>query len=260
MLVITVKNLHKTFKLSREQKREMGSGFKGSTVDAVAGLSFTAQPGRIFSLLGPNGAGKTTTLRMVATMLRPTSGEISVNGHDVTRAPEAVRRELGFLTGSTKLYDRLTPDELVKYYADLHGMPGDAYKRRRDEVFGLLGMEEFAGRRIAKLSTGMKQKVSIARTIIHDTAVLVFDEATAGLDVVAARGIVALIRDAKERGRTVLFSTHRMGEVAQLSDDLAIIHRGKLIYEGTHDAFIAEMVAPSLEDEFIRLIQEVEGA
>ena len=256
--MITVQNIYKTFKLSRGQKREMGPGFTGSTVDAVAGLSFTAQPGRIFSLLGPNGAGKTTMLRMVATMLRPTSGEISVNGHDVTRAPESVRRELGFLTGSTKLYDRLTPDELVRYYADLHGMQRDVYKRRRDEVFGLLEMEDFAGRRIAKLSTGMKQKVSIARTIIHDPDVLVFDEATAGLDVVAARGIVALIRDAKERGRTVLFSTHRMGEVAQLSDDLAIIHRGRLIYQGTHDAFVAGMEAPSLEDEFIRLIQGAE--
>lgn len=256
--MITVKNLHKTFKLSREQKREMGPGFSGNTVDAVSDLSFTARPGRIFSLLGANGAGKTTTLRIVATMLRPSAGEVSVNGHDVTRSPEAVRRELGFLTGSTKLYDRLTPDELVRYYADLHGMRGDDYRRRRDEVFGLLEMESFAGRRIGKLSTGMKQKVSIARTIIHDPAVLVFDEATAGLDVVAARGIVTLIRNAKERGRTVLFSTHRMGEVAQLSDDMAIIHRGRLIYEGTHDEFIAGMQAPSLEDEFIRLIREAD--
>jgi len=258
--MIAVTDLHKTFKLSRSQKREMGSGFAGSTVDAVDDISFTVQPGRIFSLLGPNGAGKTTTLRMIATMLRPTSGAIEVDGHNVLREPEAVRRSLGFLTGSTKLYDRLTPEELVRYYADLHGISRAKYRERRDEIFGVLGIDEYAGRRISKLSTGMKQKVSIARTIIHDPTVLVFDEATAGLDVVASRGIVQLVRDAKERGKTVLFSTHRMGEVSQLADDMAIIHRGRLLYNGTCDAFTAGMHSDSLEDEFIRVVEEAGGA
>jgi len=253
--MIKVVNIRKTFKLSREQKREMGKDFEGSTVDAVAGVAFTCRPGRIFSLLGPNGAGKTTTLRMISTMLKPTSGSIEVDGFDVVREPEKVRKRLGFLTGSTKLYHRLTANELVKYYADLHGVDRESFERRRDEIFTLLDMHPFANQRIGKLSTGMKQKVSIARTIIHDPSVMVFDEATAGLDVVASRGIVELIRNARERGKTVLFSTHRMGEVSQLSDDLAIIHKGKLLYNGAYDTFEAQMQAGSLEDEFIRVVE-----
>lgn len=253
--MIEVENIKKTFKLSRDQKREMGKGFEGSTVDAVAGISFSCQPGRVFSLLGPNGAGKTTTLRMISTMLKPSSGSITVDGFDVGREPENVRKRLGFLTGSTKLYHRLTAGELVKYYADLHGVERGQFKRRKEEIFALLDMQGFANQRIGKLSTGMKQKVSIARTIIHDPSVMVFDEATAGLDVVASRGIVDLIRGAKERGKTVLFSTHRMGEVSQLSDDLAIIHKGKLLYNGTYEDFLSHMQAGSLEDEFVRIVE-----
>jgi len=253
--VIAVENIRKTFRLSREQRRERGGAARGSTVDAVAGITFTCQPGRIFSLLGPNGAGKTTTLRMIATMLRPSAGSIEVAGHDVVKEPERVRRVLGFLTGSTKLYDRLTAEELVRYHADLHAVPAAEYKKRRDEIFGRLGMEAFARQRIGKLSSGMKQKVSIARTLIHDPAVLVLDEATAGLDVVASRGIVELIRNAKDRGKTVLFSTHRMGEVSQLSDDLAIIHQGALLYNGPFADFTRDTTEASLEDAFIRIVE-----
>ena len=255
--MIKVENIHKRFKLSRQQKREMGRDFEGSSVDAVDGVSFECIPGRIFSLLGPNGAGKTTMLRMISTMLHPTSGSIQVDGFDVSKEPEKVRRSLGFLTGSTKLYHRLTANELVKYYADLHGIDRATFERRKDEIFALLDMHSFANQRIAKLSTGMQQKISIARTIIHDPSVLVFDEATAGLDVVASRGIVELIRNAKDRGRTVIFSTHRMGEVSQLSDDLAIIHKGKFLFNGTYVEFTERMTADSLEDEFIRLVETV---
>jgi sodium transport system ATP-binding protein len=190
-------------------------------------------------------------------MLHPTSGSIQVDGFDVSKEPEKVRRSLGFLTGSTKLYHRLTANELVKYYADLHGIDRATFERRKDEIFALLDMHSFANQRIAKLSTGMQQKISIARTIIHDPSVLVFDEATAGLDVVASRGIVELIRNAKDRGRTVIFSTHRMGEVSQLSDDLAIIHKGKFLFNGTYVEFTERMMADSLEDEFIRLVETV---
>jgi sodium transport system ATP-binding protein len=255
--MIKVENIHKRFKLSRQQKREMERDFDGSTVDAVDGVSFECAPGRIFSLLGPNGAGKTTTLRMISTMLHPTSGTIQVDGIDVSKEPEKVRKSLGFLTGTTKLYHRLTANELVKYYADLHGIDRATFERRKDEIFALLDMNSFANQRIAKLSTGMQQKISIARTIIHDPSVLVFDEATAGLDVVASRGIVELIRRAKDRGKTILFSTHRMGEVSQLSDDLAIIHKGKLLFNGTYVEFTERMAADSLEDEFIRIVETV---
>jgi sodium transport system ATP-binding protein len=257
--MIQVRDVVKTFKLSRQQKREMGHRFRGSSVDAVAGISFECRPGRVFGLLGPNGAGKTTTLRMIATTLHPTSGTIIVAGHDVAHEPERVRANLGFLTGSTQLYDRLTAAEVVRYYADLHGVPRDIFNARRAEIFAALDMEGYADRRIGKLSTGMKQKVSIARTMIHDPDVLVLDEATAGLDVVASRTIVDLIRRARDRGKTVLFSTHRMGEVGLLCDDLALVHRGKILYNGTYSDFSKAMQAPTLEDEFIRRLEAADA-
>ncbi len=254
--MIEVRDLRKVFKLTRRQKKELGKTATNGTVEAVAGISFTCQPGRVFSLLGPNGAGKTTTLRLIATMLKPTAGSIKIHGFDTTQAPLEIRRRIGFLTGSTGLYDRLTATELVKYYADLHDMDSQLYKQRRDEIFERLGMKEFANRRIAKLSTGMRQKVSIARTIIHDPEVVIFDEPTAGLDLISARSIIDLIREFRQQGKTVLFSTHIMGEVSLLSDDLAIIHKGKLCYHGAYPAFVQQMKTKSLEDEFIRFVEE----
>jgi sodium transport system ATP-binding protein len=253
--MIIISHLKKTFKISRSQRREMGPGFHGSTVDAVSDISLTCKPGRIFTLLGPNGAGKTTTLRMIATMLRPSAGTISVCGFDVDKEPIEVRKRLGFLTGNTGLYDRLTPDEMIKYYADLYGMEPRAYAQRREELFTLLGIHEFAKRRIGKLSSGMKQKVSIARTIIHNPDVVVFDEPTAALDVVTSRAIIQLIKDCREQKKTVIFSTHRMGEVSLISDDLAIVHKGRLIFSGTYKEFEGQMQTSSVEDEFVRLVE-----
>jgi sodium transport system ATP-binding protein len=253
--MITVEHLTKTFKLSRQQRRDMGAGFSAKTVDAVSDVSFTCSPGRVFTLLGPNGAGKTTALRLIATMLRPTSGSIKVMGVDVVEQPVEARRRMGFLSGNTGLYDRLTPNEMVKYCADLYGMNAQVFRQRRDELFTLLGIHDFAKQRIAKLSTGMKQKVSIARTIIHDPDIVVFDEPTAALDVITSRGIIQLIKDCRSRNKTVIFSTHRMGEVSILSDDLAIIHRGSMIFNGTFKDFQSQMKTASIEDEFIRLVE-----
>ncbi len=253
--MIVVSDLWKTFPRDRQQRKENPSGNR-SPVEAVAGISFTCKPGRVFSLLGPNGAGKTTTLRMIATLLKPTSGSITVCGDDVVDQAQEVRRKIGFLTGTTRLYERLTPDEVVRYYADLHSVEPGTFKKRRDELFALLGIDEFAQRRIGKLSTGMRQKVSIARTMIHDPEVIIFDEPTVGLDVITARHILDLIRSCRAQGKTVLFSTHVMGEVSLLSDDLAIIHNGKLCYSGTYEAFRSTMQGASLEEEFIRLVQE----
>lgn len=256
--MIIVKDLWKTFKLTRHQMKELGGAHRDGAVNAVAGISFACQPGRIFTLLGPNGAGKTTALRMIATLLKPTSGSITVGGYDVEKEPQKVRRKLGFLTGTTKLYERLTSNEIVKYYADLHGMERSDFERRKEELFTLLGVHEFASRRIGKLSTGMRQKVSIARTMIHDPEIIVFDEPTVGLDVITAKNIIELIRSCKESGKTVIFSTHIMGEVSLLSDDLAIIHKGKLCYDGTYKDFVSQMQSSSLEEEFIRLVREVD--
>ncbi len=251
--MIEVEHLCKRFKRSREQKKELGKKETGDTVMAVSDVSFTCRPGRVFTLLGPNGAGKTTTLRILATMLKPTSGTSRVAGFDTVKEAGKVRGKIGFLTGSTALYQRLTPNEIVKYYADLHGMDKEKFTKRREELFALLGIDEFANRRIGKLSSGMKQKVSIARTMIHDPEVVIFDEPTVGLDVITARSIIQLIRHCKEDGKTVIFSTHIMGEVSLLSDDLAIIHKGKLLFNDTFDNFLHQMKTRSIEDEFIRI-------
>ncbi|MBN2399186.1 MAG: ATP-binding cassette domain-containing protein [Candidatus Aminicenantes bacterium] len=254
--MIVAENVVKSFRLSKEQKKENAARPGGGKVDAVAGISFTCKPGRIFSLLGPNGAGKTTALRMIATMLRPSSGCINVAGFNTVSEAGKVRRHIGFMTGSTGLYERLTPLEMIEYYGRLHGMEPAFLEKRKTELFRLLGMEEFAGRRIGKLSSGMKQKVSIARTMIHDPQVLIFDEPTVGLDVITAKSILQLIRQCRTDGKTVIFSTHIMGEVSLLSDDLAIIHRGRLLFNDTYQAFIGAMKTKSLEDEFIRRVEE----
>lgn len=257
--MIDVQQLRKSFKVTREQRKKMPPG-SPNTIAAVDGVSFTCQPGRVFTLLGPNGAGKTTTLRMIATMLQPDGGSIQVNGSDVAKQPQDVRRQLGFLTGATGLYDRLTPAELLKFFADLYDLPAAAFRQRRDDIFKRLDIAEFADRRIAKLSTGMRQKVSIARTLIHDPKVIVFDEPTAGLDVISAKSIIQLIKEQREAGKTIIFSTHIMGEVSLLSDDLAIIHKGKLKFSGTYSDFAAKMPDASLVDAFIRIIEMEEPA
>ncbi|MCP4221546.1 MAG: ATP-binding cassette domain-containing protein, partial [bacterium] len=215
--MIEINGLCKSFKVSKKQRQEMNLDKGVKSIEAVSDVAFSCKPGRVFSLLGPNGAGKTTTLRMVATMLKPTSGTIKVAGCDTVKEAQQVRRKIGFLTGSTALYDRLTPTEVVKYYAQLHDMDMQVFEKRKKELFDLLEINEFAGRRIGKLSAGMKQKTSIARTMIHDPEVVVFDEPTVGLDVVTSRNIIKLIKECREKGKTVIFSTHIMGEVSLLS-------------------------------------------
>jgi len=252
--MIIVEKLCKQFRLTRKQKQELGGSGGKNTVMAVADVSFTCRPGRIFTIVGPNGAGKTTTLRILATMLKPTSGTAKIAGFDTVKEPEKVRAKIGFLTGSTALYDRLTPNEIVKYYADLHGMDRAKFTERKKQLFDLLGIHEFANLRIAKLSSGMKQKVSIARTMIHDPEVVIFDEPTVGLDVITARNIIQMIRDCKNQGKTVISSTHIMGEVSLLSDELAIIHKGKLLYDDTFENFLRQMKSKTIEDEFIRIV------
>lgn len=257
--MITITNLSKSFKLSRQQKKERGNLPQGDIVHAVNNISLNCLPGRVFTLLGPNGAGKTTTLRMIATILKPTSGNIVVNGFDTVTHGMDVRKSLGFLTGSTGLYDRLTPDETINYFGRLNGMDESTLQRRKKELFDLLGVTEFAHRRVGKFSTGMKQKVSIVRTMIHDPQVVVFDEPTSGLDVIAAKSIIELIRQCKRDNKTVILSTHIMSEVNMLSDDLAIIHRGDLVYNGLFADFKNNMQEDTLEDEFIRIALEHES-
>ncbi len=253
--MIEVDGVSKRFRLSKKQRQEIGEDHRvGKYIQSVSDVSFKCSPGRVFTLLGPNGAGKTTTLRMLGTILTQDKGSIMIAGFDTLKDPDKVRSKIGFLTGTTGLYARLTPEEMVKYYANLYGITGDAFKKKRDSVFSILGINKFKNMRIGKLSSGMKQKVSIARTLIHDPEVVIFDEPTVGLDVITARSIIKLIRDCKDEGKTVIFSTHIMGEVNMLSDDLAIMNKGKIVFEGTYHDFKSGMTSNTIEDEFVKIV------
>ena len=251
--MIEIKDLRKEFVLSKQQRKELNT--TDSIATAVDGISLNCQPGRVFSLLGPNGAGKTTTLRMISTIFKPTSGQITIAGVDAIKNPREARKKIGFLTGSTGLYARLTPDEVIQYFANLYEVPKKEFEERRDYLYTLLDMHDFKGKRIGKLSTGMKQKVSICRTMIHDPEVIVFDEPTSGLDVITAENIIQLIRSCKDDGKTVIFSSHIMSEVDLLCDDLAIIHKGKMLYNGEMSTFKKEMQSDNLTEEFIRIVK-----
>jgi sodium transport system ATP-binding protein len=234
-------------KLFRDKKR---GAFR-----AVDGVSFRCQPGQIYGLLGVNGAGKTTTLRLLSTILQPTSGTANVAGHDIVAAPQQVRARVGFLSTATALYDRLTAREFVEYFGRLNGLAENVLRERVDSLFTLLEMQEFRDRRCAKLSTGMKQKVSIARALVHDPAVMIFDEPTLGLDVLTARTIVGFIRDCRARGKTVIFSSHVMTEVEKLCDMVAIIHGGRILAEGTVAQLRERAGLADLEDIFVKIVE-----
>jgi len=227
---------------------------KRGVITAVGDVSFTCQPGRIYGLLGANGAGKTTTLRMLATLLKPSSGTAAVAGHDVLAAPEQVRANVGFLAASTALYGRLTAREMVAYFGRLNGMTDDAIRARIRVLADELQMHEFLDRRCDKFSTGMKQKTSIARTLVHDPAVMIFDEPTLGLDVMTARAIVKFVRTCRERGKTVIYSTHVMSEVEKLCDTIGIIHGGRLVAEGTLEQLRAKFGEQDMEEIFVKAV------
>ncbi len=222
---------------------------------AVDGISFEARPGEVFGLLGPNGAGKTTTLRMITTVLRPTRGEITVGGRDALSEPEEVRCLLGVLTENTGLYARLTAEENVRYFAHLRDMPKEKIESRIAEIFPLLGIDEYAGKRAGKLSKGMNQKVALAAAILHDPPVLIFDEPTSGLDVMSARQVRAFIERYRGTDKTVLLSTHLMPEAEALCDRIAIIHRGRIVAVGAFEELQRLSGEKSLEEIFVRLVE-----
>ncbi|MFO1449768.1 MAG: ATP-binding cassette domain-containing protein [Opitutaceae bacterium] len=233
---------------------------KRGQIMAVQDVSFTCHPGRIYGLLGANGAGKTTTLRMLATLLKPTRGTATVAGLSVTERPAEVRAQVGFLAASTALYARLTARETLAYFGRLNGLPAAEVAARTQRLADDLEMHEFLDRRVDKFSTGMKQKTSIARTLIHDPAVIIFDEPTLGLDVMAARTILRFVRDCKARGKTVIYSTHIMSEVEKLCDTIGIIHGGRLLAEGSLADLRARYGETDMEEIFIKAIGEKEAA
>ena len=212
---------------------------QGEPVHALEGLSFVARPGRVFGLLGPNGAGKTTALRIVSTVLRPSEGRARVCGLDTVTDAREVRRRLGFLSGTTGVYERLTPREVIDYFGRLFQLGPARLAQRRDELFSLLGIGSFADRLCGTLSTGQKQKVSIARALVHDPDVLVFDEPTTGLDVLVARAVLDAIAALRSDRRTIVLSTHILPEVERLCDDVGVLYRGRLLELGTQGQEVA---------------------
>ncbi len=242
--MIDVQNLTKTF-----------LDLRRGEVWAVDRISFSCRSGEIFGLLGPNGAGKTTTLRILSTVLRPTGGRAMIVGHDVVREAAAVRQKIGYMSASTGIYDRMTAWEMVEYFGRLYGLSEDRLHERMEHLFDALQMNGFRDQLGSKMSTGMKQKVSIARTIVHDPPVLIFDEPTAGLDVLVARSVVEVIRGLRAQGKCIVFSTHIMREAEKLCDHIAIVHRGHILAAGTLAELTDEHGENDLEELFFQLIR-----
>ena len=241
--MIQVQNLMKSF-------RDLRRGL----VHAVDHVTFEARPGEIFGLLGPNGAGKTTTMRILCTVLRPTGGSARVAGYEVATQASQVRQHIGFMSANTAVYDRMSAWELVEYFARLYGLEGERLRQRMEEVFSLLQMNHFRDMLGARMSTGMRQKVSIARAIVHDPPVLIFDEPTSGLDVLVARAVLKNIEQLRSMGKCILFSTHIMREVERLCDRVAIVSRGRIQACGTLAELRERHGQNDLEELFFNLV------
>lgn len=248
--MIQVEQLTKRF----EDLRQAG-GFV-----ALDGVTFDVQPGEIFGLLGPNGAGKTTCLRILSTVFRPSAGTALVAGYDVTTHPAEVRARIGFMSNNTGIYDRMTAFEMVQYFGRLYGIPEDLLDQRIEHLFDQLQMREIRDVLGSKMSTGMKQKVSIARTIVHDPPVLIFDEPTSGLDVLVARKVVDEIRGLRDQGKCIIYSTHIMREVEKLCHRIGIIYKGRLLALGTVAELQDRYQQPDMEALFFELIDRHEAA
>jgi sodium transport system ATP-binding protein len=241
---VSVRHLSKIF-------HDQGRG----EVRAVDGIDFECRPGEIFGLLGANGAGKTTTLRMLATILKPTGGSATLMGHNVAVEPEEVRRNLGFYSATTALYPRLTARETLEFFARINGLPEERVPPRVEALIARFGLGSYAGALVDKLSQGMKQKVSIARTVVHDPPVLIFDEPTVGLDVLNALEMQKVIAELRTEGKTIIFSTHIMSEAEKLCDRIAIIHRGRIHACDTFANLRAATGCHYLEDIFVHYVQ-----
>lgn len=251
-IVLEVKNITKTFKVSQKQRKIMHSQF--SYIKAVDDISFSLEKGKIYALLGPNGAGKTTTLRILATLISADSGTLSLNGILYKGNESIIRKHLGFLTSELKLEDYFTPNYLFNFFADLHNIPADVQQKRKDSLFSKFGISNFAEVKVANLSTGMKQKLSIVISVLHDPDFIIFDEPTNGLDVITAKVVTDYLEELRDNGKTIIVSTHIFSLAEKLADKIGIIINGKLVEEGTKSELTKEK---SLEDHFFDLYSQV---
>lgn len=242
-----------------EQLAKHFADSKKGVVKAVDGISIEAHPGRVFGLLGVNGAGKTTMLRMLSTVIKPTSGRATVAGYDVVEDAQKVRASIGFMSNSTALYGRLTSLEVLRYFGELYGLQGAKLNQRLDFVVEKLNLHEFKDRLCDKLSTGQKQRVSIARTILNDPPVLFFDEPTSGLDVVTSQSVMEFIEASRDQGKTIVYCTHIMSEVERLCNDVAVIHDGQIKGFGSVNDLKELTGEPNLERAFLHLVGELKS-
>ena len=251
---LVIKNLTKTFKLSSKQQKIEKTNAK--TKVAVNNLSFTAYDGEIYGLLGPNGAGKTTTLRIISTLIKADSGDCLVDGVSIKNEPDKVRGKIGFLTGELKLEDFFTPNYLFDYFSHLHDVPDDVIKERKEKLFDEFGISEFKEVKVGDLSTGMKQKVALVISIVHDPNIIIFDEPTNGLDIITSKTVTDFLLKLKAQGKTIIISTHIFSLVEKLCDRVGIIIDGKMVKEAPLKELTSDM---SLEDKFFEIYQEVKG-
>lgn len=256
--MIEVNQFTKVYQLSKHQMKRENIRVKQKT--ATKEISFRAQEGEIFGLLGPNGAGKTTTLRSIATLLKPTSGTINVNGYDVVEEAVEVRRRIGFLTNELKLDEHFTPSYTVDFFGRLHQMAPATIEQRRQELFAKFGIDGYADKKIGELSTGMKQKLSIVVSLIHDPEVVIFDEPTNGLDIITARTVTDYLQELKTQGKLIIISTHIMSVAEKLADRIVIIIKGQKVAEGTVAEINQQQAENTLEDSFFKLYEQYEGS
>lgn len=249
--ILKVEGLKKSFKLTRKQQKSERTNL--SVKIAVNDLSFTAYRGEIFGLLGPNGAGKTTTLRMLATLIKPDSGNAFIDGKSIVTEDEAVRRKIGFLTSELKLEEFFTPNYIYDFFSELYGVEKHAAKQRKRELFSKFGIDKFAEIKIANLSTGMKQKISLVISIVHDPDFIIFDEPTNGLDVLTAKVVTDFLLELKSAGKTIILSTHIFSLVEKLCDRVGVIINGKLVALDTLENLTREK---NLEDKFFDLYSQ----
>ena len=252
--ILRVEGLSKTFQLSRKQQKIERTERK--QIVAVDNLSFTANKGEIFGLLGPNGAGKTTTLRMLATLIVPQKGDAFIDGCSIVTQPEQVRAKIGFLTSELKLEDFFTPNYLFDFFSQLHGVDETTMKVRKERMFNRFGINKFAEVKVANLSAGMKQKLSLVISLVHDPEVIIFDEPTNGLDVLTARTVTDYLQELRAEGKTIILSTHIFSLVEKLCDRVGVIIDGRMTACGTLDEVRSGM---TMEDRFFEMYKEVKG-
>lgn len=251
--ILRVQNLTKTFKLSRKQRKLEGGAAMKTAVD---NLSFTAYKGEIFGLLGPNGAGKTTTLRMLATLIKPDSGDAVIDGASIVSDPYGVRSKIGFLTSELKLEDFFTPNYLYGYFSRLYKVPDDVAEQRKQKMFASFGIDKFAEVKVANLSTGMKQKLSLVISLVNDPDFIIFDEPTNGLDVLTAKTVTDYLAELRDSGKTIILSTHIFSLIERLCDRVGVIIDGKLAALDTLENLTAEK---NLEEKFFDLYKSIKG-